>query len=332
MTVEEARKKGVKVLGEIFDGQNPNATRKAEIELSKYTLADALDSYIKTHNDLKDRTARDYRGMVRRYFGDWLDKPLLWITPELVLKRHAKLGESIGTSTANGAMRVLRAIYNFSKAMQPSLPDNPVARLSQTRAWYKEHKRTRIIESKDLKAWWLATESLPSKDFGDYFQFTLLTGLRKSEGLRLRWEYVDFIGRKFTVTETKNGDPLTLPLSDYLVTLLRRRPRVSEWVFPGPGSLGHLVEPKKAVKQVCELSGVEFTTHDLRRTFLTIAESLDIPAYALKRLVNHRISDVTAGYIQITVERLRKPMQKITDYVLRHVKDEQKIFEWAARK
>ena len=167
MSVEEARKKGVKVLGEIFDGQNPNAARKAETELSKYTLADALDSYIKTHNDLKDRTARDYRGMVKRYFGDWLEKPLLWITPELVLKRHAKLGESIGTSTANGAMRVLRAIYNFSKAMQPGLPDNPVARLSQTRAWYKEHRRTRIIESNDLKAWWLATQSLPSRDFGE---------------------------------------------------------------------------------------------------------------------------------------------------------------------
>jgi hypothetical protein len=56
----------------------------------------------------------------------------------------------------------------------------------------------------------------------------------------------------------------------------------------------------------------------LRRTFITIAESLDIPAYALKRLLNHKMNnDVTAGYIISDVERLRAPMQKVTDYMLK---------------
>jgi hypothetical protein len=60
-----------------------------------------------------------------------------------------------------------------------------------------------------------------------------------------------------------------------------------------------------------------FSVHDLRRTFITVAESLDIPAYALKRLLNHRAAgDVTAGYIVIDVERLRRPMQHITDFLL----------------
>lgn len=69
---------------------------------------------------------------------------------------------------------------------------------------------------------------------------------------------------------------------------------------------------------VTKASGVHFTVHDLRRTFITIAESLDIPAYALKRLMNHKMSnDVTAGYIIVVVERLRKPMQLITDYILK---------------
>lgn len=52
-----------------------------------------------------------------------------------------------------------------------------------------------------------------------------------------------------------------------------------------------------------------------------IAESLDIPAYALKRLLNHKMNnDVTAGYIVADVERLRKPMQIITDHLLRCMK------------
>ena len=69
---------------------------------------------------------------------------------------------------------------------------------------------------------------------------------------------------------------------------------------------------------VIKATGIHFTVHDLRRTFITIAESLDIPAYALKRLMNHKMSnDVTAGYIVADVDRLRKPMQLITDYILK---------------
>ena len=68
--------------------------------------------------------------------------------------------------------------------------------------------------------------------------------------------------------------------------------------------------------KVTKASGIAFTLHDLRRTFVTIAEGLDIPAYALKRLLNHKGgAEVTAGYIIVDTERLREPMQRITDYV-----------------
>ena len=64
-----------------------------------------------------------------------------------------------------------------------------------------------------------------------------------------------------------------------------------------------------------------FTIHDLRRTFITIAESLDISAYAVKRLVNHKMTnDVTAGYIVSDVERLRNPMECIATNLLKLMK------------
>jgi integrase len=79
------------------------------------------------------------------------------------------------------------------------------------------------------------------------------------------------------------------------------------------GKAGYLIEPRRQVQKVIQLSAVPFTLHDLRRTFITIAESIDISAYALKRLVNHKMTndDVTAGYIISDGERLRKPMQQI---------------------
>jgi hypothetical protein len=70
--------------------------------------------------------------------------------------------------------------------------------------------------------------------------------------------------------------------------------------------------------KVIAVSEVSFTVHDLRRTFITIAASPNIPAYALKHLLNHKMnSDITAGYIITDVERLRKPMQQISDCLLK---------------
>jgi integrase len=60
------------------------------------------------------------------------------------------------------------------------------------------------------------------------------------------------------------------------------------------------------------------TLHDLRRTFITVAEGMDISTYTLKRLLNHKDRrDVTAGYIVLNVERLREPMQRIATFILR---------------
>ena len=65
---------------------------------------------------------------------------------------------------------------------------------------------------------------------------------------------------------------------------------------------------------------LRITIHDLRRTFITVADSLDIGRYALKRLVNHRMpNDVTAGYIISDVERLRDPMQDVSDFLVKHI-------------
>jgi len=62
MAVEKTRRRGLKVLCKIFDGEDPNAARRTEIELSRFTLANTLDLYIKTHNELKERTIYDYKG------------------------------------------------------------------------------------------------------------------------------------------------------------------------------------------------------------------------------------------------------------------------------
>ena len=98
-------------------------------------------------------------------------------------------------------------------------------------------------------------------------------------------------------------------------------------MFPGTGQGGFLTEPRKQMSKVIEQTNIKFTVHDLRRTFVTIAESLDISAYALKRLLNHKAKgDITTDYIIIDVERLRKPMQMIADFLCQSMPKKDKKF------
>jgi integrase len=323
ITLHEARTMAFDVLRELSNGTDPSATssnRSAEF----LTLRDAFADYVRIRRNLSERSRYDYESNLRRNLGDWLDLPLASITSSMCLERHALIGVTKGTSGANTTMRVLRAIYNCTAATYDEMPPNPVLKLSQTRAWYRERRRRTVIRLHELPRWYAAVMELENETMRDYLRLLLFTGLRRSEGLNLRWSDVDFGNRILTIPDTKNHEPLTLPLSDFLFALLNNRRTADpngEWVFASHRTDKHFQDPKKAVKRVIESSGVTFMLHDLRRTFITVAESLDIPAYALKALLNHKDrSDVTAGYIILDAERLRRPMQAISDFLIRATK------------
>lgn len=325
LTVEEARKEAMKLLGKVAVGVDP-VQEKQQAKVNRVTLKEAFDDYLQTRKDLKPSTVHDYNRSLNGAFKDWQQKAIIDITPDMVAKRHADYGKR-SPARANNAMRVLRAVLNHARRKysngsgQPLLPINPVDAISHGRGWYKVERRQSLIKDYQIKPWYDATMQLNNLTTRDYLHLLILTGLRRSEASTLTWENVDFQERTLTVPETKNHRVHRLPLSDVLYDMLKRRSdeRSSPYVFPSESERGYLTEPRTAVNRVAELSGVTFTLHDLRRTFITVAERLDTPGYALKRLLNHKDpNDVTEGYIIFDVERLRAPMQKITDFFMEH--------------
>jgi integrase len=330
-TAEQARLRAREILLMMAQGTNPNDVEKEE-KARGVTLEQALTDFLGARKSLKPSTIHDYKKTIDSYFSDWKKKPLVEITKDMVAKRHTHIGER-SKAQANLAMRYLRAIFNFATGQYENskgesvIPENPVKRLSQTRAWYRIERRQTVIKAHDLAPWYAAVMNIKNDPLGknretirDYLLLVLFTGLRKEEAACLTWSNVDLRAKTLTVTDTKNRLDHTLPLSDFLFDMLQRRKpeAVNEYVFPGAKGIGRITEQRKQMEKITRESGVSFTIHDLRRTFVTIAESLDIAAYALKRLLNHKMNnDITAGYIISDVERLRPPMQKITDHLLK---------------
>lgn len=329
-TAEQARVEARQLLAMAAKGVNP-IDEKKERRAKGITMEQAFEDYLKVRKALKPRTIYDYRRFMKTYLADWAEKPISEISKDMIAKHHAQMGET-SAAQANLTMRFVRALFNFAAGQyedskgQSLFSENPVKRLSQTRAWYRVDRKQTLIKPHELAPWYAAIMNLQNdgrvhtrESVRDYLLLVLFTGLRKEEAAKLTWNNVDLEARTLTVIDTKNHLDHTLPLSDFLYELLQRRKEAATTnsVFPGEGVAGHMVEPRKQMARVIQESGVHFTIHDLRRTFITVAESLDISAYALKRLLNHKMSnDVTAGYIIKDTERLRAPMQKITDYFL----------------
>lgn len=202
----------------------------------------------------------------------------------------------------------------------PMVASNPGKALSETRAWYRVDRRQAVIKPHDLGGWVKAVLELPGPDIRDYFMTVLLTGMRREEALKLAWANVDLTAKTLTILDPKNHQDHTLPLSDYLAELLERRKAVavSDYVFADAQGR-RISTPLCPCRRHQGLRGfLLYPRSEAHLCLATVAESLDIPAYALKRLLNHANgADVTAGYIVPNVERLRDPMQKITDYILK---------------
>ena len=318
LSPEVARQKAKALLGDMASGQNPNRAKRAQVETA-VTLSSAFEAFFKAKPHLATWTVDGYSRTAKLYLGDWAEKPIRDITRQMVLSRHQRVAETRGAVTANNVMRHLRSVYNWVAATQDDFPPNPVAILTQARAWTKERRRRTLIAQHNLPAWWQAVMA-ETEHARDFLWIALLTGMRRSEIATLKWDHVDLVGRSFHLPKTKNGDPLDLPMSNFVASLIESRRELvgqTEWVFPSTGETGHMVTTKSFTRRVVKASGVSFTLHDLRRTFITIAESLDIPAYALKRLLNHRAdSDVTGGYIVIDAERLRAPVERVAARIL----------------
>lgn len=332
LTVEQARTLAQRTLGKIAFGEDPAAEKQRKL-VQGTTLKQAFHEFKKTRGKkLRPQTLYDYERIMEVAFKKWQGRPIVSITRTMIRQTHQEMGETRGEAYANGAMRFLRSLLNFASAAfedgtgHSILPDNPVLVLTQTRAWYRPQRRRTVIKAHQLPAWYQAViklkEPLQPEGFetvADLLLLLLFTGLRKSEALTLKWCQIDLQDDTLTLPDPKNHEPHVLPLSDFVHDLLRQRLEnaVNEYVFPGKGGTSRLIEPKRQVSKVIELSGVSFTLHDLRRTFITVAESIDISPYTIKRLANHKINgDVTAGYIISDTERLRAPMQKITNFLL----------------
>lgn len=351
-TIAQAREKARELLYQISQGINPNKEKKQQkatlrhqkdLERIVPTLLQAYNLYknktTKTGHKLKANTLKTYDKCIHDYFVDWHDKKLSDITQKMILERHAKLTER-SPAQANIAARLLHGIFSYAQIKyldddsNPILSDeNPAKIIKKTKSMNKIKRRRTYIRNDQLGDWAIAVATTHWRRQQDNnvwaylnqdFLFVMaLTGFRRNEVEGLKWENIDLKYGTITITDTKNGEPLMLPMGKVLWHILSeryKRANGTAYVFMNFDLTSHVIDKRDAREKVTEKSGIQFTFHDLRRTFSSVANRLAIGSYTIKRLINHTIEedpyDVTDGYVQVSFEDLQKAMNMIEDVIL----------------
>ncbi len=342
MNLKQAKDKAYKILSDIENGINPNQQRK-EQKNQAVTLDFVFKAYLASKS-LKDKTILGYKQAMTCYLKKWLNKPLIKLNEDEVTHIHHQVTKR-SKAQADLMARVLRAIFNFAKYEYRGtdgvfiFADNPVKILSHKRQWNHVPRKQTRIRPTELKQYLTAVNDVRNNPEYDRFtrsvcdavEFALFTGLRKQEVLNIEWQRVNLKDGYFWIDETKNGDPLDLPITDTLRKILMRcwseRDESARYVFVGKTNGQAIKEPKKFLEKINNATKQdddnELTIHwhDLRRTYATLAESIGVGGYTLKRLLNHRSkrsNDVTAGYVVLSSDELQEPAKRVEQSILEH--------------
>ena len=337
VTVIAARKKAQTILTDLNLGIDPTAAKRKS-KAAQTKLSDVLELYIEDR-DLKPLTIKDYWSKLKLGFSDWMERPVSDITEDMVLQRHKKITKT-GKTTANTTMRVLRLTMNYAKATN-MIDSAPTDIIKKARLWHKNNRKDTVIPSIELKAWHEAVEALPNQRAKVYLLAALYTGFRSKELLTIEWQHVDLKSKTIRLIDPKNRIDRTFPIPEPLfpfINSLQSQTGAYKWLFTSNHIKYTTAEelkngkpmavPTKAIKTVTKSTGIDFSSHDCRRTFATIAEAVNLPLTMIKRLTNHNTTnEVTGGYIITEDETLRAATNKVASYIQARVTQKDNVIK-----
>jgi integrase len=312
MTIEQARKAAQHIKGQIAIGKNPEE-EKHKLSSEK-TFGEAyelyMDRYAKVEN--KSSTLKEIERQTKRLLPYWSQRKLSSITRQDAQDMHNRIGREHGKYEANRALAYIRAIYNkiINWGWEGT---NPAVKIQK----FKEQKRDRFILHDELPKFMEALEAEPNRDMRDFFLMCLYTGARCGNVLSMRWEDIDFSINEWRIPDTKNGEPVRIPLIEQAFEILNNRLHLKEstpWVFPSrehkKSKSGHLEEPKAAWKRILDRAGLKnLRIHDLRRTLGSYQAIAGVSLVVIGKSLGHKSPQSTAIYARLSNDPVREGMK-----------------------
>lgn len=350
--VEEARERARQIMADAVAGIDPvekakEAARAAAPERNTVaTVAEAFIAHM-AETPKKNRRPRSpayitatRRNLENHVLPEWGKRAIATLTYSDLRKLLAGIKIKLGADgkarkgggiAANRTLAAIQGLFNY--ALREGMIDRSPAELAERAA--AEEERDRVLTDAEIIAIWNAAGTL-GFPFGPFFRVALLTGQRRDEVARMRWEDlalesrieerddIDADGKLVKVkvelgfcwtmpaAATKARRAHVVPLSPAVVEILSRLPRIavtendqtkpSPWVFTttGPAPISGFSKAKVEIETEIakQRDGMPLDRWTIHDLRRTFATKLaeNVSEFVIARVLNHARAGVTGRH------------------------------------
>lgn len=299
-------------------GQDPSAKRKED--LKDITLRQFYETVYKPeHSDIykRESSVGNDDSIFEHRLADFHNRKMLSIKPEEIEKLHQKTKKELSPYTANRMLSLIKHMYSIAiKQGHIKSRENPAEFVRK----FPEQSRDRFLQSDEIKRFFEALENEDNQVFKNYVLLSLFTGQRRNSVLSMRWDNVDLKNGLIYIPDTKNGEPMQIPMTTQTKELLEsmKVEAEGEWVIPSNKSAsGHLEDPKRPWQDLLRRAGIKnLRLHDLRRTQGSYQAITGASTNIIGKSLGHKSTSATMIYARLSADPVREAMQKSTDKIM----------------
>lgn len=219
--------------------------------------------------------------------------------------------ESHMPGTINRVLILMRYVYNLViKWETPGVVKNPV---SGTPLLEENNQRERFLTSEEVDRLVCCVRHSRNEMLQYIVPGLILTGARKQELLRARWQDFCQDTKIWRIPMSKSGKARHVPISDALQLLLDSIPKRCEWVFANsktPKPFTSFYYSWDTARSQAGLADVR--VHDLRNSFESFLVNNGRSLYEVQRIPGHTQIKTTQRYAHLDQESLLSAVNTVS--------------------
>ena len=296
MSLHDARSRARALLREMQDGVDPRARKaaeaRAEVAKQARSFSAVAELFIARHVATK-RTARTIEQLIRReLIPRWGERPITDVSRADVVALVDEIVDRGHPEAARLVFAYARRLFGWA-VPRYGLEHAPTDHLSLKDLIGTKKSRRRVLNEREIKLLWQATEGREASYFGPYARLLLFLGVRRTELGRAVASEFDLDAATWTIPpgRMKSDEPHVVPLAPVVVEILRSLPQGRGYVIGGASPIHYSRAKRQLDVRMIALNGGKaiprWTWHDARRTFRTGLSGLKIAPHIAELAIAH---------------------------------------------
>ncbi len=288
---------------QLSNKERREAERAAKRSKKKWTIDRLWEKYRAQRDDYPTLwTDRSNYRHIKNQLGTWEPKDLIQLDVD---RLRIRLSKKLKPQTVKHVLQLLKRIINFG--VNKGLCQGSGFKIEMPKVY---NLTTEDLTTEQLQSLLKAIDKDKDIEAANLMRMALITGMRRGELFKLKWNDVDFERGFIHIRDPKGGADQRIPLNDAAREVLENHPRSeSPFVFPGRWG-GQRTEIRTSVNRIRKRAGLpkDFRPlHGLRHVYASmLASSGQVDLYTLQRLLTHKSPQMTQRYAHLRDDTLRR--------------------------